>query len=50
MSVNPRIADAGEDVSVTVTTKPNAFVGVAAIDQSSLLMSEGNQLTEVKWK
>ncbi|MCL4121578.1 UNVERIFIED_CONTAM: hypothetical protein GTU68_018201, partial [Idotea baltica] len=46
INVNPGIVDAGGDVSVTVTTKPNAFVGISAIDQSSLLLGKRNELTE----
>lgn len=44
------MVDAGGDVAITVTTKPNAFVGVAAIDQSSLLLRKRNDLTEVMYK
>lgn len=39
--------DAGGEVAITVTTKPNAFVGISAIDQSSLLLSKRNDINEV---
>ena len=36
--------DAGQEVSIVVTTKPRAFVGVAAIDQRSLQLSGSEHL------
>ncbi|RXG73166.1 C3 and PZP-like alpha-2-macroglobulin domain-containing protein 8 [Armadillidium vulgare] len=46
ISVNPMQVDAGGEVAITVTTKPNAFVGISAIDQSSLLLSKRNDINE----
>lgn len=48
MSVSPKTVDAGGDVAITVTTKPNAFVGVLAVDQRSLILGSENHLTQVR--
>lgn len=46
VSVSPKTVDAGGDVAITVTTKPNAFVGVLAVDQRSLILGNENHLTQ----
>lgn len=48
VSVSPKTVDAGGDVAITVTTKPNAFVGVLAVDQRSLILGNENHLTQVR--
>lgn len=34
----------GEQVSITVSTKPNSYVGLLGVDQSVLLLKKGNDL------
>lgn len=46
VNVSPGTVDVGGDVSITVTTKPNAFVGVLAVDQRSLILGTHNHLTQ----
>lgn len=46
VSVSPGTVDVGGDVSITVTTKPNAFVGVLAVDQRSLILGTQNHLSQ----
>ncbi|XP_068218547.1 LOW QUALITY PROTEIN: CD109 antigen-like [Palaemon carinicauda] len=46
VDVNPGTVDAGGEVAIKVTTKPNAFVGVLAVDQRSLILGTQNHFTE----
>ncbi|GAB0100916.1 Alpha-macroglobulin, receptor-binding [Sergentomyia squamirostris] len=39
-------AKPGEDLSITVNTKPNSFVGLLGVDQSVLLLKSGNDLSK----
>lgn len=39
--------DAGGDVAITVTTKPNAFVGLLAVDQRALMLGTHNHFSQV---
>jgi CD109 antigen len=34
----------GEQVSITVSTKPNSYVGLLGVDQSVLLLKKGNDI------
>lgn len=34
----------GEQLSITVNTKPNSYVGLLGVDQSVLLLKKGNDL------
>lgn len=34
----------GEDLKITVNTKPNSYVGLLGVDQSVLLLKKGNDL------
>ncbi|KAK4294086.1 hypothetical protein Pmani_033266 [Petrolisthes manimaculis] len=46
LSVSPTTVDAGGDVAITVTTKPNAFVGLLAVDQRALMLGTHNHFTQ----
>ena len=46
--MNPTTVDAGDEVTISVTTKPRAFVGISAIDQRSLAMGHHKPLTQVR--
>ncbi|KAG0723947.1 C3 and PZP-like alpha-2-macroglobulin domain-containing protein 8 [Chionoecetes opilio] len=46
VNLNPNVVDAGGEVDITVTTKPNAFVGVLAVDQRALLVGAHNHLSQ----
>lgn len=37
-------AQPGEDIDLTITTKPNSYVGLLGVDQSVLLLKGGNDL------
>lgn len=37
-------AKPGEQLSITVNTKPNSYVGLLGVDQSVLLLKKGNDL------
>lgn len=39
-------AGPGDDISLTVNTKPNSFVGLLGVDQSVLLLKSGNDLSK----
>ncbi|XP_064090447.1 CD109 antigen-like isoform X4 [Macrobrachium nipponense] len=45
VDVSPGTVDVGGDVAIKVTTKPNAFVGVLAVDQRSLILGTHNHFT-----
>jgi CD109 antigen len=34
----------GDDLKITINTKPNSFVGLLGVDQSVLLLKKGNDL------
>ncbi|CAL4124700.1 unnamed protein product, partial [Meganyctiphanes norvegica] len=46
VAITPREVDAGGEVSITLTTQPNSYVGVLAVDQRSLLLGGTNDITE----
>lgn len=46
VNLNPNVVDAGGSVDITVTTKPNAFVGVLAVDQRALLLGTHNHFSQ----
>lgn len=39
-------ATPGQEVDITVISKPNSYIGLMGIDQSVLLLREGNDLDE----
>ena len=47
VNLNPNVVDAAGEVDITVTTKPNAFVGVLAVDQRALLVGTHNHFSPV---
>lgn len=49
MTVNltPNLVDAGGEVDIIVTTKPNAYVGVLAVDQRALMVGTHNHFSQV---
>lgn len=46
VNLTPASVAPGEDVSITVTTRPNAFVGLLAVDQRALLLANANHLSQ----
>ncbi|XP_071544261.1 CD109 antigen-like isoform X6 [Panulirus ornatus] len=46
VNLTPKTVDVAGDVSITVTTKPNAFVGVLAIDQRALMLGTHNHFSQ----
>lgn len=36
----------GQDIDITITSKPNSYVGLLGIDQSVLLLRDGNDLAK----
>lgn len=34
----------GQDIGITVSSKPNAFVGLMGVDQSTMILQQGNDL------
>nr|AEC50086.1 TEP isoform 2 [Pacifastacus leniusculus] len=46
VNLTPASVAPGEDVSITVTTRPNAFVGLLAVDQRALLLANPNHLSQ----
>ncbi|XP_076058869.1 CD109 antigen-like [Oratosquilla oratoria] len=46
LRVSPRKVDVADDVDIMVTAKPNSFVGLMGIDQRSLLLKSGNDITQ----
>ena len=38
----------GENVDLTISAKPNSYVGILGIDQRSLLLKSGNDITHVR--
>lgn len=47
VNLTPNLVDAGGEVDITVTTKPNAFVGVLAVDQRALMLGTHNHFSQV---
>ena len=47
ISINPTEAEPGNNVEMTIETKPNSYVGLLAVDQSVLLLKSGNDITQV---
>ncbi|XP_050711942.1 thioester-containing protein 1 allele S3-like isoform X2 [Eriocheir sinensis] len=46
VNLTPNLVDAGGEVDIIVTTKPNAFVGVLAVDQRALMVGTNNHFTQ----
>lgn len=38
----------GQDIDITITSKPNSFIGLLGIDQSVLLLKKGNDLDKAE--
>lgn len=47
LEVNPMETQPGNNVDITIRTKPNSYVGVLGVDQSVLLLRSGNDLSLV---
>lgn len=47
VNLTPNLVDAGGEVDIIVTTKPNAFVGVLAVDQRALMVGTHNHFSQV---
>ncbi|XP_023288117.1 CD109 antigen isoform X2 [Orussus abietinus] len=45
IKVSPGETTPGEGVDLTITSKPNSYVGILAVDQSSLLLKSGNDIS-----
>ncbi|XP_053627278.1 thioester-containing protein 1 allele R1 isoform X4 [Cherax quadricarinatus] len=46
VNLTPASVEPGGDVSITVTTRPNAFVGLLAVDQRALLLGTHNHFSQ----
>uniref|UniRef100_A0A336LNM3 CD109 antigen n=1 Tax=Culicoides sonorensis TaxID=179676 RepID=A0A336LNM3_CULSO len=46
LDISKSQARPGEEVQITVSTKPNSYVGLLGIDQSVLLLKKGNDLSK----
>ncbi|XP_063878059.1 thioester-containing protein 1 allele R1-like isoform X4 [Scylla paramamosain] len=46
VNLNPNVVDAAGEVDITITTKPNAFVGVLAVDQRALMLGTHNHFSQ----
>lgn len=46
LTLTPNTVDAGGEVAITVTTKPNAFVGLLAVDQRALMLGTQNHFSQ----
>lgn len=38
----------GDNVDITISAKPNSYVGLLAVDQRSLLLKSGNDISYVR--
>lgn len=47
IDATPSVVEPGANVGITVETRPNSYVGLMGIDQSVILLKEGNDITEV---
>lgn len=39
-------ASPGQDIDITISSKPNSYIGLLGVDQSVLLLRKGNDLEE----
>ncbi len=44
MELSTQQAKPGDDLKISVSTKPNSYVGLLGVDQSVLLLKKGNDL------
>lgn len=44
MDISTKQARPGQEVDITVISKPNSYVGLLGVDQSVLLLRKGNDL------
>ncbi|KAK2582524.1 hypothetical protein KPH14_004819 [Odynerus spinipes] len=45
IKVAPEEVEPGKDVSLTITSKPNSYIGILGVDQRSLLLKSGNDIS-----
>lgn len=45
LSASPEEVQPGDNVDVVIDTKPNAYVGILGVDQSVLLLRDGNDIS-----
>lgn len=48
MNLSTNEATPGQDVDITIISKPNSYIGLLGVDQSVLLLREGNDLDKSK--
>lgn len=47
IKVTPGETNPGANVDLTITSKPNSYVGILGVDQRSLLLKSGNDISMV---
>lgn len=45
VSLNPGTTEPGRDVELRLQSKPNSYIGLLAVDQSVLLLRQGNDIS-----
>ncbi|XP_034243701.1 CD109 antigen isoform X1 [Thrips palmi] len=50
LSLNPTTTEPGRDVELRLQTRPNSYIGILAVDQSVLVLRDGNDITEADIK
>lgn len=50
LALNPTTTEPGRDVELRLQTRPNSYIGILAVDQSVLVLRDGNDITEADVK